>query len=82
MPGGAYRNMHSYGDELQFEDEDLDRQLIYSDPQTNGGLLVSVHPDMAEEYKECLEDMGYEHVAIVGEVKSMTADKPHVIFKK
>ena len=82
VPGGAYRNMHSYGDELQFEDGDLDRQLIYSDPQTNGGLLVSVHPDMAEEYKECLEDMGYEHVAIVGEVKNMTADKPHVIFKK
>jgi selenide,water dikinase len=82
VPGGAYRNMHSYGEELLFEDEDLDRQLIYSDPQTNGGLLVSVHPDMAEEYRQCLEDMGYEHVAIVGEVKNLTADKPHVIFKK
>lgn len=82
VPGGAYRNMHSYGDELLFEEEDIDRQLIYTDPQTNGGLLVSAHPDMAEEYQKCLEDMGYEHVAIVGEVKNLTANKPHVIFRK
>lgn len=70
VPGGAYRNMHGYGEDLGFSDQwDMDRQLVFSDPQTNGGLLVTVDPNYAEEYVSALQGMGYPEVAIIGLVK-------------
>ena len=70
VPGGAYRNMHGYGEDLSFSDQwDMDHQLVFSDPQTNGGLLVTVEPEYAAEYVAELQTMGYPEVAIIGQVK-------------
>lgn len=81
VPGGAYRNMHSYGEELSFSDKwDMDRQLVFSDPQTNGGLLVSADPEYAEEYVSSLQDMGYAEVTIIGQVKDVQHHKHPVTF--
>ncbi len=81
VPGGAYRNMHGYSDDLYFSEQwDMDRQLVFSDPQTNGGLLVSVEADYASEYVAILQQMGYPEVAIIGQVK-VAGDHMHpVIF--
>lgn len=71
VPGGAYRNMHSYGESLKFAQQwDIDQQLIFTDPQTNGGLLVTVAPEYAEHYVEELRQRGYADVCIIGQVKA------------
>lgn len=81
VPSGAYRNMSSYGHDLGFSDEwDSDHQLIFSDPQTNGGLLVSVEPSYAEHYVSKLNEMGYDDVCIIGCVKSSDKNQPLISF--
>lgn len=81
VPGGAYRNMHGYGDELGFSDKwDMDRQLVFSDPQTNGGLLVTVAPEYAHECEASLQAMGYPEVTIIGQVRDTRTHKKPVTF--
>jgi selenide,water dikinase len=83
VPSGAYRNIHAYGDSLDFEDEwNIDHQLIFTDPQTNGGLLVSVAADKAEEYVDKLREMAYAYVAIIGEVVPDNSTDAPVVFRK
>lgn len=68
-PGGAYRNMHSYGDALRFADEwNIDDQLIFTDPQTNGGLLISVQANKAPTFVTKLKEFGFLDTAIIGRV--------------
>jgi selenide, water dikinase len=57
IPGGSKRNWDSYGHKISFslqqdEQEALD---ILRDPQTNGGLLISVSKEGEEEVRELLE---------------------------
>jgi selenide, water dikinase len=49
MPGGTQRNWESYGSKINLSGER--QRLILSDPQTSGGLLVSVDEDHAEEFE-------------------------------
>lgn len=83
VPGGAYRNINSYGESLDFEDEwNIDHQLIFTDPQTNGGLLVAVDPDKADGYVESLRQMAYTDVNIVGEVLPNKGTDAPVVFRQ
>jgi len=69
FPGGAYRNMDAYDTKLAFGDDwDIDRQLVYTDPQTNGGLIVTVAPEAATDVMQRLQEDGCEYAAIIGEV--------------
>lgn len=60
IPGGAKRNWDSYGHKVSIslqtgEQEALD---LLRDPQTNGGLLISVSKEGEEEVRELLEEQG------------------------
>lgn len=69
FPGGAYRNMEAYNGKLSFgEDWDIDRQLIFTDPQTNGGLLITVAPEAVDEVMQRLQEHGCHACAEIGEV--------------
>jgi selenide,water dikinase len=53
IPGGTLRNIHSYGDKVELSEIDNTSLMIMADPQTSGGLLVSV----AEEYVSTVTDL-------------------------
>ncbi|RKD32479.1 selenide, water dikinase SelD [Thermohalobacter berrensis] len=68
VPAGAYSNMSFVGDKVYFSDEiPQNKQDILFDPQTSGGLLISVSNDKADELLRELKDNPFEY-AIIGEV--------------
>lgn len=69
IPGGTERNFQSYGDKVATLDERY-RQLL-CDPQTSGGLLISVSPDGEAAFLALARTHGFVLEAI-GELR------PHV----
>lgn len=68
IPEGAYFNKKHIGDKVEFKDsvEDEMRDIMY-DPQTSGGLLISLERDRAEKLLKLL-DGGPNEYALIGEV--------------
>lgn len=68
IPAGAYANRKHIGEEVIFEGE-IPKYLedILYDPQTSGGLLISINPDKAEILLKELENSPTKY-AIIGEV--------------
>jgi selenide,water dikinase len=67
IPGGTKRNWASYGDRVG-ELSERDRWVL-CDPQTSGGLLVSVAPDAVERVQELLRTAGLgDHATPIGHV--------------
>jgi selenide,water dikinase len=57
MPGGTTRNLDSYGHKISpLSDE---QKAILADPQTSGGLLVSVASDKASEFQKFAQSNGF-----------------------
>ena len=65
VPGGARRNYASYGDDLDLP-EGFKRDLL-CDPQTSGGLLVSVEAGSVEEVRRVLSEAGLPS-EVIGEI--------------
>ena len=63
-------NWELVGDDLHFAREfpDWQREIII-DPQTNGGLLLSVSGDRAEDLLHALHDGGVASARIIGDVR-------------
>ena len=57
MPGGTQRNWESYGNKIS-SISDVQRSIL-ADPQTSGGLLVSVDPDMTDIFEKLMEAKGH-----------------------
>lgn len=71
FPAGAYRNEQHYEDFVELADKitDTNKMLLY-DPQTSGGLLISVAESEAMQVVKELKSCGAEYSAIIGEVTS------------
>ena len=65
VPGGARRNFASYGANLDLP-EGFKRDLL-CDPQTSGGLLVSVNPCSVDEVSNALNEAGLPS-NVIGEI--------------
>jgi selenide,water dikinase len=67
--GAALRNWASYGAAVQISPDvpEPARDLL-CDPQTSGGLLISVAADQAEAVLDVVHRAGFQAAAIVGEV--------------
>jgi selenide,water dikinase len=72
VPGGSFANRRFCEKHLQVA-AGIDPLLVdlFSDAQTNGGLLLAVAPDRAEAFLECLKGHGI-HAALVGAVTDQT----------
>ncbi len=68
IPGGAYRNLEYLEEWLRWDEEiDETDRLILSDPQTSGGLLMTVSGKRADEAVSALRAEGVAGVKI-GEI--------------
>ncbi len=69
IPAGAYKNREFREAMTQFS-ENVDRSLqaVLVDPQTSGGLLISVKASQASQLLSALKDAGISDAAQIGEV--------------
>ena len=69
VAGAIARNLASYGHEVDFAAglPQWQRQLL-ADPQTSGGLLVSVAPGGVEKVLAAFRAAGFAQAAVVGEM--------------
>ncbi len=69
IPGGLYRNRDFRKDMVEFQPDVSQFQMdILFDPQTSGGLLISVPENKAWQMLEELHQAGVKDAAIIGEV--------------
>ncbi len=69
MTGASGRNWASYGDKVSLAAGlDAAAQIVLSDPQTSGGLLVSCAPDTVTEVLSLFLQHGFSQVSIIGEM--------------
>jgi len=69
IPGGAHKN-RQFRESMIILPDTIERSLmdILADPQTSGGLLISVRGNQADELVSSLKDKGVGDAAVVGEI--------------
>ncbi len=79
IPGGTIRNWESYGSKIG---EISDRQKhLFCDPQTSGGLLVSVSPAFKDDVVELLVEKGLEnHAKPIGAILEPSKSQSLISF--
>jgi len=70
VPAGAYRNAEHRASMVIWEGIDEDLKSVLSDPQTSGGLLISLPRDEAESLLADLHKNGITDAAIIGEISA------------
>jgi selenide, water dikinase len=61
FPGGTTRNWESYGNKIKIHTEF--QKLVLADPQTSGGLLISVDSEKTFDFENFCRKHGFEIVA-------------------
>ena len=76
IPGGAHRNRDFRSDMIEIGHNVPDYlRDIFFDPQTSGGLLISVPEPDAESLINMMHEQGIEEASIIGEVVGKPKDK-------
>jgi selenide, water dikinase len=80
IPAGAYKNKEFRESMLTFADTvERSRQDVFFDPQTSGGLLISVKADQSMELVAALQNAGIGDAAEIGEVLHGQEEKIRVL---
>ena len=80
IPAGAYRNREFRESMINFaEAVERSRQDVLVDPQTSGGLLISVDRVQADDLVKALQDAGIGDTAEIGEVLKNPEEKIWVV---
>ena len=75
VPDATYRNWNSYSTKTAFEKgvNVMEAFNLLPDPQTNGGLLITVDETAVEEVKKLLKENGLEKFAVpIGRMKTVS----------
>ncbi|MDB5855970.1 MAG: selD [Herminiimonas sp.] len=69
VTGASGRNWAGYGHDVALSDAITpSQQMLLTDPQTSGGLLVSCDPSAVDEVLALFRREGFEHAAVIGEM--------------
>ena len=69
VTGASGRNWAGYGHDVTLSDAITpSQQMLLTDPQTSGGLLVSCDPSAVDEVLALFQREGFEHAAVIGEM--------------
>jgi selenide,water dikinase len=69
ITGASGRNWAGYGDEIALaEGISMTQQMLLTDPQTSGGLLVSCAPEAVADVIGLFRQHGFAHAADIGEM--------------
>lgn len=69
VTGASGRNWAGYGHDVLLDQAiSPAQQMLLTDPQTSGGLLVSCAPDCVDEVLELFRREGFAHAAVIGEM--------------
>jgi selenide,water dikinase len=80
LPAGAYKNKEFRESMIDFEQKVArSMQDVLFDPQTSGGLLISVGSDQADALVKALSDAGISDTAEIGEVLKYPKEKIWVV---
>lgn len=75
-PAGLHRNKEFYSQMVEFTTQVPEHvQDILFDPQTSGGLLISLAPEAAQQLLDRLHELGVPDATIIGEVISRPTPK-------
>lgn len=83
VPGGAFANRRHFGQWVTFTDEfsDIERMAVF-DPQTSGGLLMSVASEKADELVNGLINQKTLCAEVIGEVVQNTGEENIITIYK
>jgi selenide,water dikinase len=80
IPAGAYKNREFRESMIDVsETVERSRQDIMVDPQTSGGLLISIGCDKADELVKALQDAGMSDTSEIGEIQKDPEEKIWVV---
>ena len=69
VTGASGRNWAGYGDDVELADAISPvQQMLLTDPQTSGGLLVSCDASAVDEVLALFQREGFAHAAVIGEM--------------
>ena len=68
MPGGTFRNLDNYGYLVEQNSIFEQHKHILGDPQTSGGLLVSVSPNHIDEFLSLSYELGLKDLKAIGQI--------------
>jgi selenide,water dikinase len=70
VTGASGRNWAGYGHEVTLAPRIAPvQQMLLTDPQTSGGLLVACAPDTVDEVLALFAREGFDHAAVIGEMQ-------------
>lgn len=82
VPGGSYSNIRFYEKDVDFGRIGKEEKLLLADPQTSGGLLVTLPEAEARKFLEELAEVQPVPGAIIGRVLNKMEEKSFVSFIK
>lgn len=84
VPAGAYRNRSYTQDRMEIQGEVPEElQDVFFDPQTSGGLLISVSPETAEKILHEFEENSMETAyGVIGQVREAESCRVRLLEKR
>jgi selenide,water dikinase len=79
VPGGSYSNLEYFQQDVFLGGRSQNEKLLLFDPQTSGGLLISVSPALAEDLLDKINSGQAIKGAVIGQVKEKTKEDPYLL---
>lgn len=79
VPGGTYSNKEYFEKDVFLGVRTPNEELLLFDPQTSGGLLIAVAPELAEGLLDKINARQPIKGAIIGQVNKKRKDDPYLI---